>query len=233
MLFKSPLISGILIKRYKRFLADIKLDDGTEVTVHCANPGAMMGITIPGSKVLLSKSDNPKRKLPLTWEMVEIDGVWIGVNTSNPNAIVYQALLNNQIPALSGYKNIQPEVKYGKNSRIDFLLTDGPTQMCLVEVKNVHLIRSENIAEFPDCVTARGAKHQQELLEQVQNGVRCVVLYVVQRGDAKFFKVANDLDKVYGQAALQAYKCGVEMLAYSCDMSNQGINLKQQLEYLP
>lgn len=233
MLFKSPLISGILIKRYKRFLADIKLDDGTEVTVHCANPGAMMGITIPGSKVLLSKSDNPKRKLPLTWEMVEIDGVWIGVNTSNPNAIVYQALLNNQIPALSGYKNIQPEVKYGKNSRIDFLLTDGPTQMCLVEVKNVHLIRSENIAEFPDCVTDRGAKHQQELLEQVQNGVRCVVLYVVQRGDAKFFKVANDLDKVYGQAALQAYKCGVEMLAYSCDMSNQCINLKQQLEYLP
>lgn len=233
MLFKSPLISGILIKRYKRFLADIKLDDGTEVTVHCANPGAMMGITIPGSKVLLSKSDNPKRKLPLTWEMVEIDGVWIGVNTSNPNPIVYQALLNNQIAALSGYKNIQPEVKYGKNSRIDFLLTDGPTQMCLVEVKNVHLIRSENIAEFPDCVTARGAKHQQELLEQVQNGVRCVVLYVVQRGDAKFFKVANDLDKVYGQAALQAYKCGVEMLAYSCDMSNQGINLKQKLEYLP
>lgn len=233
MLFKSPLISGILIKRYKRFLADIKLDDGTELTVHCANPGAMMGITIPGSKVLLSKSDNPKRKLPLTWEMVEIDGVWIGVNTSNPNAIVYQALLNNQILALSGYKNIQPEVKYGKNSRIDFLLTDGPTQMCLVEVKNVHLIRSENIAEFPDCVTARGAKHQQELLEQVQNGVRCVVLYVVQRGDAEFFKVANDLDKVYGQAALQAYKCGVEMLAYSCDMSNQGINLKQQLEYLP
>src|SRR3989338_7667435 len=231
MLFKSPLISGILIKRYKRFLADIKLDDGAEVTVHCANPGAMMGITIPGSKVLLSKSDNPKRKLPLTWEMVEIDGVWIGVNTSNPNAIVYRALLNTEIPALSGYKNIQPEVKYGKNSRMDFLLTDGPTQMCLVEVKNVHLIRRENIAEFPDCVTARGAKHQQELLEQVQNGVRSVVLYVVQRGDAKFFKVANDLDKVYGQAALQAYQSGVEMLAYSCDMSKQGINLKQQLEY--
>lgn len=233
MLFKSPLISGILIKRYKRFLADIKLDDGSEVTVHCANPGAMMGITTPGSKVLLSKSDNPKRKLPLTWEMVEIDGEWIGVNTSNPNAIVYQALLNNEIPALSGYKNIQPEVKYGKNSRIDFLLTDGSTQMCLVEVKNVHLIRGENIAEFPDCVTARGAKHQQELLEQVKNGVRCVVLYVVQRGDAKFFKVANDLDKVYGLAALQSYQGGVEMLAYSCDMSRQGINLKQQLEYLP
>jgi sugar fermentation stimulation protein A len=233
MLFKSPLISGILIKRYKRFLADIKLDDGTEVTVHCANPGAMMGITTPGSRVLLSKSDNPKRKLPLSWEMVEIDGVWIGVNTSNPNAIVYKALLNNQIPALSGYKSIQPEVKYGKNSRIDFLLTDGPTQMCLVEVKNVHLIRVGHVAEFPDCVTARGAKHQQELLEQVQNGVRCVVLYVVQRGDAKFFKVANDLDKVYGQAALQSYKGGVEMLAYSCDMGKQGINLKAQLEYLP
>lgn len=232
MLFKTPLISGILIKRYKRFLADIKLENGQEVTVHCPNPGAMMGITTPGSKVLLSKSDNPNRKLPFTWEMVEIDGVWIGVNTSNPNKIVYEALLDNQIPALSGYKQIRPEVKYGKNSRIDFLLSDGPTEMCLVEVKNVHLIREGQVAEFPDCVTARGAKHQQELLEQVQNGVRSVVLYVLQRGDAKFFKVANDLDKAYGEAASQAYKGGVEMLAYSCDMSKQGIKLKEQLEYL-
>lgn len=232
MLFKTPLISGILIKRYKRFLADIKLETGEEVTVHCPNPGAMMGITTPGAKVLLSKSDNPNRKLPLTWEMVEINGVWIGVNTSNPNKIVHEALLNNEILALSGYKQIRPEVKYGKNSRIDFLLSDGPTEMCLVEVKNVHLIREGQVAEFPDCVTARGAKHQQELLEQVQNGVRSVVLYVLQRGDAKFFKVAGDLDKAYGEAASHAYKGGVEMLAYSCDMNPQGISLKEQLEYL-
>lgn len=232
MLFKAPLISGILIKRYKRFLADIKLENGQEVTVHCPNPGAMMGITTPGSKVLLSKSDNPNRKLPLTWEMVEIDGVWIGVNTSNPNKIVHEALLNNEILALSGYKQIRPEVKYGKNSRIDFLLSDGPTEMCLVEVKNVHLIREGQVAEFPDCVTARGAKHQQELLEQVQNGVRSVVLYVLQRGDANFFKVASDLDKAYGEAARKSYQGGVEMLAYSCEMGSTGIHLKQQLEYL-
>lgn len=232
MLFKSPLIIGALVKRYKRFLADVKLENGEVVTVHCPNPGAMMGITVPGSKVFLTESDNPKRKLKFTWEMVEIDDVRIGVNTNNPNAIVYNALLKNKIPELSGYKDIKPEVKYGNNSRIDFLLRDGPTQQCLVEVKNVHLVRENRIAEFPDCVTTRGAKHQLELSAQVKNGVRSVLLYVVQREDVDAFKVARDIDKVYAHNADEAVKQGVEVFAYSCAMEKDGINLKKSLKYL-
>jgi sugar fermentation stimulation protein A len=232
MKFPSPLVHGTLLKRYKRFLADIKLDSGEELTVHCPNPGAMMGITSPGLKVALSKAANPARKLAYSWEMVEVDGTWIGVNTGNPNQIVAEALANNAIQELAGYKNIKAEVKYGQNSRIDFYLTDGPTQMCLVEVKNVHLIRGNHMAEFPDCVTARGAKHQLELAEQVKNGIRSVVLYVVQRNDALSFKVADDLDKAYGKAAQLAADAGVEMLAYSCNMEANGITLTQPLKVL-
>ena len=154
------------------------------------------------------------------------------VNTSNPNKIVGEALALNSIPELAGYKQFKPEVKYGKNSRIDFLLSDGPTELCLVEVKNVHLIRDGAMAEFPDCVTARGAKHQQELLEQVKNGIRSVVLYVVQRGDAQSFKVAADLDPAYARAAVEAARAGVEMLGYSCNMDADGITLKQSLQML-
>lgn len=232
MIFPSQLTYGTLLKRYKRFLADIKLDTGEEITAHCPNPGAMMGITTPESRVALSKSQNPARKLAYTWEMVKINGVWIGTNTNNPNAIVAEALAKNSIPELAGYKNIKPEVKYGHNSRIDFFLTDGPTEMCLVEVKNVHLIRKNHVAEFPDCVTARGTKHQLELAEQAKKGIRSVVLYVAQRDDALTFKVAHDLDKTYGEASQQATSSGVEMLAYSCDMQPTGINLKQSLQVL-
>lgn len=232
MLFKNPLIKGQLIKRYKRFLADVTLENGEIVTVHCPNPGAMLGITSPGSQVFLSKSDNLKRKLPFTWEMVEVDNIKIGVNTNNPNSIVHQALLNNFIPELSGYKNIKPEVKYGNNSRIDFLLTDGPTQICLLEVKNVHLVREHKVAEFPDCVTARGAKHQQELAEQVKNGVRCVILYVIQREDVSYFKLASDLDPFYAKCSKNAIAQGVEVLAYNCEMKESGIFLKNNLKFL-
>ncbi len=232
MSFPSELTYGTLIKRYKRFLADVKFDSGEELTVHCPNPGAMMGITTPGSRVALSKAANPARKLAYSWEMVEINGIWIGTNTNNPNLIVAKALAQGTIPELAGYKNIKAEVKYGQNSRIDFFLTDGPTEMCLVEVKNVHLIRNDYMAEFPDCVTARGAKHQLELAEQVKNGVRSVVLYVVQREDALTFRVADDLDKAYGEASQQATKAGVETLAYSCNMEASGITLKQSLEIL-
>lgn len=232
MPFPSKLIYGTLIKRYKRFLADVRFDSGEELTVHCPNPGAMMGITIPGSRVALSKAVNSARKLAYSWEMVEINGVWIGTNTNNPNLIVAKALSSGSIPELAGYKNIKAEVKYGQNSRIDFFLTDGPTEMCLVEVKNVHLIRNNYMAEFPDCITARGAKHQLELAKQVKNGIRSVVLYVVQRDDALTFKVADDLDKAYGEAAKLANNAGVEMLAYSCNMEADGITLKQMLPVL-
>lgn len=232
MPFPSELTYGTLIKRYKRFLADIKFDSGEELTVHCPNPGAMMGITTPGSRVALSKAANPGRKLAYSWEMVEINGIWIGTNTNNPNLIVAKALAENSIPELSGYKNIKAEVKYGQNSRIDFFLTDGPTDMCLVEVKNVHLIRNNYIAEFPDCVTSRGSKHQLELAEQVKKGIRSVVLYVVQRDDALTFRVAHDLDKAYSEASQQATEAGVETLAYSCNMLPSGITLKQSLQVL-
>jgi len=232
MPFPSTLTYGTLIKRYKRFLADVKFDTGEELTVHCPNPGAMMGITSPGSRVALSKAANLARKLAYSWEMVEINGIWIGTNTNNPNLIVAKALAENSIPELSGYKNIKAEVKYGQNSRIDFFLTDGPTQMCLVEVKNVHLIRNDYMAEFPDCVTARGAKHQLELAEQVKKGIRSVVLYVIQRDDALTFKVAEDLDKAYAEASRQATKYGVETLAYSCNMLPTGITLRQALQVI-
>ncbi|MCX7344086.1 MAG: DNA/RNA nuclease SfsA [Proteobacteria bacterium] len=229
MQFQSPLVYGVLIKRYKRFLADVRLDSGEEITAHCPNPGAMMGITAPGLRVALSKSPNLARKLAYSWEMVELNGVWIGVNTSNPNRIVGEALGLNAIPELAGYKHFKPEVKYGQNSRIDFLLSDGPTELCLVEVKNVHLIRNGTLAEFPDCVTARGAKHQLELAEQVKNGIRCVLLYVVQRGEAQSFRVAADLDPAYAKAAEAATMAGVETFAYSCNMQECGITLKQSL----
>ncbi|MCE2716132.1 MAG: DNA/RNA nuclease SfsA [Pseudomonadota bacterium] len=232
MIFPSDLTYGTLIKRYKRFLADVKFDTGEELTVHCPNPGAMMGITTPGSRVALSKAVNVARKLAYTWEMVESEGTWIGTNTNNPNLIVAEALAKKSIPELADYKNVKAEVKYGQNSRIDFFLTDGPTEMCLVEVKNVHLIRNNHMAEFPDCITARGAKHQLELANQVKSGIRSIVLYVVQRDDALTFKVADDLDKAYGEASRQATKAGVETLAYCCNMLPTGITLKQPLQVL-
>ncbi len=229
MQFPKPLVYGVLIKRYKRFLADVRLDNGVDITVHCPNPGAMMGITTPGLRVALSKSANLSRKLAYSWEMVELNNIWIGVNTSNPNRIVGEALSLNSIAELSGYKHFKPEVKYGQNSRIDFLLSDGTTDLCLVEVKNVHLIRNDSLAEFPDCVTARGAKHQLELAEQVKNGIRSVILYVVQRGDVESFKVAEDLDPAYAKASKMATSAGVETFAYSCNMEESGITLKQSL----
>ena len=229
MHFPSPLVYGTLIKRYKRFLADVRLDNGEELTVHCANPGAMMGITAPGLRVALSMANNTSRKLAYSWEMVELNGIWIGVNTHNPNKIIAEALTLKLIPELSAYKEFKSEVKYGTNSRIDFLLSDGPTELCLVEVKNVHLIRSDNIAEFPDCITARGAKHQEELAEQVKQGIRCVLIYVVQRSDVTSFRVAADLDPAYAKAAKEASITGVETIAYSCNMEAIGITLKQRI----
>lgn len=225
MEFKPKLQSGKLIKRYKRFLADIELDSGEIITAHCPNPGAMLGILSPGNLVRVSKSNSLTRKLPYTWQMVQAEGVWIGVNTHNPNVLVKEALLVGKIESFRGYKNIKAEVAYGANSRIDFLLTDGPTQSCFLEVKNVHLVRHKGLAEFPDCVTDRGAKHLAELGNMALNGHRCVLLYIVQREDVDSFQVAHDLDVVYGQASKKAQEVGVEFLAYSCNLSETSINI--------
>ncbi|MBT5413503.1 MAG: DNA/RNA nuclease SfsA, partial [Rhodospirillaceae bacterium] len=163
MRFEAPLLRGTLIRRYKRFLTDVTLEDGRAVTAHCPNPGAMLGLTAPGSTVWLSPASNPARKLKFTWELIEADGTIVGINTGRPNALAEEAILAGRVPGLEGYARLRREVKYGRNSRIDILLEDDDRPPCYVEVKNVHFVREAGVAEFPDSVTARGAKHLDEL----------------------------------------------------------------------
>jgi sugar fermentation stimulation protein A len=229
MRFPSPLIPATLIRRYKRFLADVTLPNGEEITAHVANPGAMTGLDAPGSKVWLSKSDNPKRKLRYSWELVEVDfgtgAEPVGVNTAHPNALVGEALQAKTIPELAGYTSIRREVKYGKNSRIDFLLESEGQPPCYVEIKNVHLMRTPGLAEFPDSVTARGAKHLDELASMVEAGARAVMLYLIQIGSAERFALARDIDRAYGQAFDYARKVGVEAFAWKCAISPESIDV--------
>jgi sugar fermentation stimulation protein A len=223
-----PLIRGRLIRRYKRFLADIALDDGGEVTVHCPNPGRMIGLDAPGSRVWLSRSPNPKRKLPLTLELVEADGGLVGINTMHPNRLVEEALHAGQIDELAGYDTIRREVVYDGGSRVDLLLSKAGRADCYVEVKNVHL-RREAMAEFPDTVTARGARHLAALRRQVEAGTRAVLLYVVQRTDCVGFTVADDIDPAYGQAFREALAGGVESWCRACTISLDRIDLAAPL----
>ena len=231
MIFDSPLIPGRLIQRYKRFLADVELEDGTIITAHCANPGSMLGLKDPGTRVWLSKSDNPKRKLAYSWELLELGETMIGINTTHPNRIVEEAILADKIPEISGYQSLRREVKYGKNSRIDLLLEDPDKVDCYVEVKNVHLLRQPELAEFPDSVTKRGAKHLVELGDMVEQGKRAVMLYLVNRTDCARFSLAADIDPTYATAFDQARARGVEALVYGCDISPQGIHLTHSLPF--
>ena len=227
MRFSAPLIPATLVRRYKRFLADVVMPDGQEITVHVANPGAMIGLATPGARVWLSRSDNAKRKLPYSWELVEADfGAnleLVGVNTGHPNGIVAEAIAEGAIAELTGYGSLRREVKYGKNSRIDFLLESPDRPPCYVEVKNVHLMRQPGLAEFPDCVTARGAKHLDELAEMVAQGHRAVMLFLIQVGSAERFTLAVDLDPAYAKSFARARVAGVEALAYRCKISRDGI----------
>jgi sugar fermentation stimulation protein A len=229
MRFPTPLIPATLIRRYKRFLADVTLPNGEEITAHVANPGAMTGLASPGSKVWLSKSDNPKRKLPYSWELVEVDfgagTELVGVNTAHPNTLVGEAIKNNVIPELAGYGSVRREVKYGKNSRIDFLLENESEPPCYLEIKNVHLMRAPGLAEFPDSVTARGAKHLDELAAMVEAGARAMMLYLIQIGSAERFSLARDIDRAYGQAFDYARKVGVEAIAWKCAISPESIEI--------
>ncbi|MBD8890304.1 DNA/RNA nuclease SfsA [Roseibium litorale] len=224
MKFSAPLVSGRLVKRYKRFLADVILDeDGSEVTAHCANPGSMLGLKQPGSRVWLSQSDNPARKLKYSWEVMEADGALVGINTAHPNKLVEEALEAGRIAGLSGYAKLRREVKYGKNSRIDILLEASDGGLTYVEVKNVHLMREPGLAEFPDSVTARGAKHLAEMADMVAEGHRAAMVFLVQRPDCARLSLAGDIDPAYAKAYAAAREAGVEAYAIGCSVTLEGI----------
>jgi len=238
MRFSSELVPAILLRRYKRFLADVELADGSVTTVHIANPGGMIGLQAPSSRVWLSRSPNAKRKLPYSWELVEVDfgggSELVGVNTAHPNTLVAEALAAGGIPELAGYESIRREVGYGAGafggaSRIDFLLEGENRPPCYLEIKNVHLMRRAGVAEFPDSVTARGARHLDELAAMAAAGARAVMLYVVQIGSAETFSLARDIDPAYGRAFDRARAAGVEALAWRCRLTPDGIDLMQPI----
>lgn len=229
MKFSTPLVRGRLVKRYKRFLADVILDTGEEVTATCPNTGSMMGLAMPGAAVWLSVSASPTRKYPHTWEMVETDlgrgPVLVGINTNHPNRLVADAIAADAIPEVSGYATLRREVKYGVSSRIDILLEDPQKGLAYVEIKNVHLSRQDGLAEFPDSATERGAKHLAELGAMVAAGHRAVMVYLIQRSDAERFSLAADIDPRYAAAYEVAREAGVEALAYACHLTPESIAL--------
>jgi sugar fermentation stimulation protein A len=233
MQFACPLIPGQLERRYKRFLADVRLDSGETVTAHCPNPGSMLGLAEPGMRVWLSPSTDPKRKLKYSWELVELAGPggveYAGINTAHPNLLAAEAIAADRIPELAGYETLRREVKYGKNSRVDILL-EGAGARCLVEVKNVHLSRTPGLAEFPDSVTARGAKHLDELAASVAGGDRAVMLYIVQR-PANRFALAEDIDPGYAAAFARAREGGVAALCYVCEVGLDGIGVQERIPF--
>tara|TARA_Y100001960_G_scaffold323174_2_gene401083 strand:+ start:342 stop:1043 length:702 start_codon:yes stop_codon:yes gene_type:complete len=224
MKFPNPLIKGSLIRRYKRFLTDVELGSGDVVTAHCANPGSMMGLTEPGFEVWLSPAENPERKLRYTWELVHDGQTLVGINTAHPNRLVADAIESGAIAELMGYACQRREVKYGKNSRIDILL-QGNGQSCYVEVKNVHLSRERGKAEFPDSVTARGAKHLIEMAKMVSQGHRAVMVYLIQRDDCDHLSIAADIDPNYDAGLRVAMASGIEAIAYSCKVTPKAINV--------
>ena len=228
MQFPNPLVKGTLIKRYKRFLTDVELESGDVVTAHCANPGSMLGLTEPGLEVWLSPAANPERKLRYTWEMVHDGRALVGINTAHPNGLVAEAIEAGTITELQGYGSRRREVKYGRNSRIDILLEgDGPA--CYVEVKNVHLSRVPGTAEFPDSVTARGAKHLVEMTDMVAQGHRAIMVYLIQRDDCDHLSIAADIDPNYDEGLTRALESGVEAVAYSCKLTPEAITVKNAM----
>ena len=231
MKFPTTLVPGRLLRRYKRFLADVELDTGQTVTAHWPNPGSMMGLSDPGLRVWLEPNDDPRKKLKYGWRLAELpDGHWSGIDTGVPNRVVGDALRTGAIPELADYPNVRPEMRYGQErSRIDFFLSGAPGPDAYVEIKNVHLRRSDDWAEFPDCVTERGAKHLRELSHIVAQGHRAVMLYLVQRTDCERMKIADDLDPGYARAFDDARNAGVEMLCYDTVISTVGVSLGRKL----
>jgi len=231
MQFPSPLARGVLVQRYKRFFADVVLDSGAAITAHCPNPGAMLGLNRPGLTCWVSASDNPKRKLAHTLELVEADGGLVGINTMWPNKLTAEALSNGVIAELAGYPTVRPEVKYGAASRVDFLLTAPDRSACWLEVKNVHLSRTPGLAEFPDCVAARSSRHLKELEAMVAAGDRAVLLFVVQRTDCEAFCACAELDPAFARGLDQAADAGVEVLVYGCGLSIGGVSITHAIPW--
>ena len=236
MRYVSTLRPATLARRYKRFLADVVFESGDMTTVHVANPGAMTGLDRPFSRVWLSDSGNAMRKLPLTWELVETDlgsgPELVGVNTALPNLLVDDALAAGVIPELRNYPTIRREVKYGANSRVDFVLESPTRRPCYLEVKNVHLMRTPRLAEFPDCVTDRGAKHLDELATVAATGARAVLLFVIQIPSAERFAIAGDIDPAYAAAFKRARARGVQMLAWRCSIDLDGIAIDMPVPFV-
>ncbi len=230
MRFQTELVPARLIRRYKRFLADCTLEDGREVTAHCANPGSMMGLAAPGTKIWLEPNDDPKKKLKFGWRLVDHEnGHFTGVDTSLPNKAVRAALEAGEIAALAPYTTVRPEVKYGTKSRIDFLLSADGLPDAYVEVKSVTLSRQAGLAEFPDSVTARGAKHLGELAEVAREGHRAILLYLVQRTDCTHVAMADDIDPTYAAAHTAATQAGVETLCIGTHITVEGVTIAAPL----
>jgi len=229
MKFKNKLLQGVLVKRYKRFFVDIEYQN-TTITAHCPNSGSMMGLLDKGNVVFFSESDNPKRKLKYTLEIVDVNKTLVGINTQLTNKIVLESLNQKKIKSLIKFNNIKTEVKFSDKSRFDFSISNSKHK-CFLEVKNVTLVRTEKIAEFPDAVTSRGTKHLNELIIAKKKGFECYILYLIQREDCKFFKIAKDIDEEYKIASNEALKNGVKMLCYDCKLSDKEIKLNDQVDY--
>ncbi len=229
MLLPEPLISGKLVKRYKRFLADIELESGETVTAHCANSGSMRGLDTPGLPVLLSRSSNPRRKFPLTLELIWVGETWVGVNTLVPNRVAHEGILRGSFKELCGYEDVKPEASWRPGCRFDFKLVHG-AETCFVEVKSVTL-GDGRTARFPDAKTERGAKHLRELMTVVDSGARAVMLFLVHRGDCDRFSPAETIDPVYANLLRQAFAHGVEVLVYRSRIEPPRIAIERQLPF--
>lgn len=227
MRISQPILRGRLLRRYKRFLADIELEGGEVIVAHCPNTGSLLGCKVENAPAILRDSENPERKLRYTWQTIEIDGAWVNVDTSLPNAVVAEAIGAEDIAELTGYSGLKREVKYGKNSRIDILL-EREGERCYVEVKSTTLA-VDGVARFPDAVTARGLKHLNELEAQVAAGDRAVIFFLVSRGDVESFAPADDIDSEYGAALRRVVQNGVEALAYSTVVEPDSIEVAKRL----
>ena len=231
MRFQTELVPARLVKRYKRFLADCVLEDGgQEITAHCANPGSMMGLAEPGMRVWLEPNDDPKKKLKYGWRLVDHEnGHFTGVDTSLPNRALKSALMAREVAPFAAYPMVRPEVKYGENSRIDFLLSGPDLPDLYIEVKSVTLSRQQGLAEFPDSVTKRGAKHLDELARVVAQGHKAAMLYLVQRTDCDTFTLASDIDPAYRTAFDAARAAGVETYCFDTNITPDGIEIARPL----